>query len=287
MIISMTGFAKQQLQSEGSIITWEVKTVNSRFLDINFRLPETSRSLEPKLRSLIKKYLARGKLDITLRYQIADEQATQLQINQVAVNQLAAAIKEVESSVTLAPVDPLKLLRWPGVLEINEELTEEVSKAMLTSFEEALVKLVASREKEGAGLSAFIEEKLHAMEHLHQQATEIAPVAMQLQRERLQEKLADLQMKFDSDRLEQEMVLICQKSDVQEELDRLLVHIAAFRELLSKGGVVGRRLDFLTQEMNREANTLGSKSAHEVITQTSMELKVIIEQIKEQVQNIE
>ena len=290
MIRSMTAFAKHQLQSNIGIATWEIRSVNNRFLDVNFRLPENLRDIEFDGRKLVKEYCQRGKLDIYLRFVPAENATAELRINQALLRQLSSAVSMIDAQLEHpGHTSAGALLRYPGLVETAEIDMEGVKKELLSSFTDTLKILTQVRDREGSALTEVILERLNEMEK------ELEPVKSNLseillaQRGRLEEKLSTILAAADIDeaRLAQEMVYVAQKIDIEEELDRLSVHINEYRRMLKKGGSVGRHLDFLAQELHREANTMGSKSVHAETTQAAINLKVLIEQVREQVQNIE
>jgi uncharacterized protein (TIGR00255 family) len=284
----MTAFAKQQLQRKSGTISWEIKSVNSRYLDINLRLPELFRQLEPKLREQAAKYLNRGKIDITLRYQIGESADREIVVNRSMVKELKNALAKVERMGFAARfTDPLRILSWPGVMQVIEGDQSATSKNILNLFIKTLKDLDQAKIREGKNLKRFIEQRLSKMHAELAQVRKKVPGILKKQRENLLAKFNELKLEFDPKRLEQEMLFLAQKIDVDEELDRLGAHITETRRVLNQGGAVGRRLDFLMQEMNRESNTLGAKSISEITTKTSVELKVLIEQMREQIQNIE
>ena len=286
MTASMTAFARQETHQEWGSLSWEIRSVNQRYLEPNFRLPETLRSLEPELRLQLKKQLARGKLDIQLRYHPNDT-ASDLEVNTHLLQQLIGAADQVYSRTPAASLDPLRLLQWPGVLQGAETDQEIVKKTALTLFAATLKELRAHRLREGQALAALLEERLDKISKHLDEAQHYLPEALEAWRNALLEKANKLQVEVDPQRLEQEVVLLAQKQDVAEELDRLAAHIDEVRLTLQSKEPKGRRLDFLMQEMNREANTLGSKAMSLDMTQVAVELKVLIEQMREQVQNIE
>lgn len=289
MIFSMTAFARHESQGDWGSTIWELRSVNHRYLEINLRLPDALGTLEPIIRERIKARLQRGKIDINLRYQPSVREATSLVINKVLVNQLLAAGTELaaESAFISTSCNLIDILKWPGVLQVSELDTVTLTTVLTAEFEQALTQLITIRQREGLALRALFEQRLQAME------TEIAKVKKQLptilieQREKLWARFAEAKVTVEATRLEQEMVLFAQKIDVMEELERLQVHITEIRRVLQQGGAIGRRLDFLSQELNREANTLGAKAVNSDTTLAAVELKVLIEQLREQVQNIE
>lgn len=288
MTKSMTAFAKKQLQRKAYNLSWEIRAVNSRYLDINFRLPEIFRELESKLREVLSKHLTRGKVDITLRYQPGEEVASKIHVNRSMVQQVNNAISRIKNIVVdSSDIDPFRVLSWPGVIRMEEVGKTDLFKSGMSLFIQSLQELNKTREREGEKLQKFILQRLPKVELEVAKARKQAPKILTKQKESLLGRLAELELKLDSNRVEQEMVLLAQKMDVAEELDRLDAHVTEVRHILKQQGAVGRRLDFLMQEMNREANTLGSKSINTVTTKIAVELKVLIEQMREQIQNIE
>ena len=286
MTASMTAFARRETHQQWGSLGWEIRSVNQRYLEPSFRLPESLRSLEPELRLQLKKHLARGKLDLQLRYH-PNETVGNLEVNTHLLEQLIAATDQVYSRTPAASLDPLQLLQWPGVLQGEKADQDEVKTAALALFTETLTELSAHRLREGQALAALLEERLIKISEHLQLAQQYLPEALAAWRASLLDKAAKLQVEVDPLRLEQEVVLLAQKQDVAEELDRLTAHVDEVRLTLKSKGAKGRRLDFLMQEMNREANTLGSKALSLDMTRVSVELKVLIEKMREQVQNIE
>ena len=285
----MTAFARQSVEKPWGTLVWELRSVNHRYLEPGFKLPEAMRVLETKLRDRLRKRLARGKIECGLRYQqsfAADQQA--LTINQELLQQLVDAGTALRQSIPdAAAIDPLQLLQWPGVIAQTGADSDAMVQDCLAGFDEALEELLQSRQREGEELKQFILQRVEQIADIVLTVREQLPAILQAQRQRLQQRLAELKAELDSDRLEQELVLLAQKADVDEELDRLDTHLTEVRRVLNKGGACGRRLDFLMQELNREANTLSSKSIVSDTTQAAVELKVLIEQMREQIQNIE
>ncbi|EAQ97649.2 YicC/YloC family endoribonuclease [Congregibacter litoralis] len=283
---SMTAFAREAETSPVNLIV-ELRSVNHRYLDCHFKLPDSLRTLETRLREAIAKTIGRGKVDCQIRVADSDSEDT-LEINEERLATVLAALDKVgRLSDTLAPADPLALLQFPGVC--NAERVEEstVQSAAWSRFELALKNLQESRAREGQQLETFLRRRLDAIEKEVGALREALPALRARQEERLRRRLEELEMTLDEGRIEQELVMLLQKADVDEELDRLDAHIAEATRILDKGGPCGRRLDFLMQELNREANTLSSKATTNDTTQSAVELKVLIEQMREQVQNIE
>ncbi|MFS1523651.1 YicC/YloC family endoribonuclease [Microbulbifer sp. 2304DJ12-6] len=284
---SMTAFGRAEAIFETGTAIWELRSVNHRYLEPNFRLPETARPLEAQLRDILRKNLSRGKIELTLTLKPNSGETVGLEINQALAQALLQAAKQVAANEDTLPLNPLQILQWPGVIGEPETDPERQSATVLQAFRQALQQLRANREREGAELANFIEARLVGIEEQISQVRGLLPQILEAQREKLRSRLEEFSLDLDKERLEQEIVLLAQKADVDEELDRLGAHTAETRRVLSGGGAIGRRLDFLMQEFNREANTLSAKSIVTSTTQAAVELKVLIEQMREQVQNIE
>ncbi|MCA0893436.1 YicC/YloC family endoribonuclease [Microbulbifer agarilyticus] len=287
---SMTAFGRGEVNYSTGTAVWEMRSVNHRYLEPHFRLPEAARALEPKLREQLRKTLNRGKLEMTLNLRATSGEAAAIEVNQALVEQLLAAAKQVSpglGGVGSLPLNPMEILKWPGVIAEPETDAQEQANAILDGFKQALKQLVDNREREGAELAGFIEARLVGINEQVTTVRALLPQILQNQREKLKTRLEELLEEIDKDRIEQEIALLAQKADVDEELDRLDAHITETRRVLKNGGPIGRRLDFLMQEFNREANTLSSKAVVTDTTQAAVELKVLIEQMREQVQNIE
>lgn len=288
MIRSMTAFAREALVTDQGALTVELRSVNHRYLDCTFKLADNLRHLEPKLRDGAAKVLARGKLDCLIRLQLDSESAPSLEIDEAQLERLLQTAAEVSSrlpeSQALAPLD---ILRFPGICRPKEVSGEHFVAATEALFKQALETLADSRAREGAKLAEMIAARLTLIEAELSQTRALMPTLIQQQRCAVISRIDALNIEVDHNRLEQELVHLAQKADVEEELDRLDAHIEEVRRVLIAGGTCGRRLDFLMQELNREANTLASKSLSSTTTQSSIELKVLIEQMREQIQNIE
>ncbi len=286
---SMTGFARQEAALPGATISWEIRSVNHRYLEPHFRLPDLVRELEPVVRNALRKSLSRGKLEISFNYQLQGaDGGGELTLNQALVSQLAQASDALTAQINnAAPINPLDLLRWPGVIVEQELDRDALLQAAKALFNDTVKSLIEHRQREGEELRQLIEQRLVGISDQVVVIREKLPAILKAQKDRLRDKLNELQQELDSDRLEQEMVYLAQKSDVDEELDRLDTHITEVRRALQQKGAIGRRLDFLMQELNREANTLSSKSIVVDTTQAAVEIKVLIEQMREQIQNIE
>jgi uncharacterized protein (TIGR00255 family) len=284
----MTAFARQQGHGEYGELIWEVRSVNHRYLEATVRLPEELRSIEPAVRERVTKRLGRGKVECNLRFKAKAGGNVELQINERLVEQVLAAAEamahRLHSSHNPSTMD---ILRWPGVLESGSQDYAPVQQAALAQFDAALDALVESREREGARLGELIQQRVESMRTQVEIARKRMPQVIDGVRERLRHRLAEVVESLDQDRLEQEMAILAQRLDVDEEMDRLQTHLDEVERVLAQDRRAGRRLDFLMQELNREANTLGSKSADSETTAVSVEMKVLIEQMREQVQNIE
>ena len=289
MIRSMTAFARRDQLVKSCSLSWEIRTVNHRYLEPTLRLPDGFRSKENDFKELVRKQLSRGKVDATLRYDSEEgEQATAINVDAAMVQVLLDAQKNVQTiSQKAVGLSVSQILNWPGVIKAESFDFEVLFNDASELLEESLKDLVESREREGARLVAFIEKRCEQIEEIVVLVTARREVVVKAARERLLQRLDSLDLEFDPTRLEQELAVQAQRLDVSEELDRLSAHAEELRELLKNGDAVGRRLDFLMQELNREANTLGSKSHDAETTKHSMDLKVLIEQMREQIQNIE
>lgn len=288
MINSMTAFARESGETTGGVLTVELRSVNHRYLDCSFKLPDALRSLEPTLREQAGKAFARGKLDCLIRLQSSPAETEALKIDQ----QRLAAVLDAASTVNeqlddAAPLDTLRILQFPGIYTASETNEDTLRGDASALFAKALENMKSSRAREGEKLGVMITDRLEQVSAEVVKTREIIPALMHHQRERIVKRIADLQVEVDQGRLEQELVYLAQKADVDEELDRLEAHVTEVQRALDKGGPCGRRLDFLMQELNREANTLSSKSVSAGTTQNAVELKVLIEQMREQIQNIE
>ena len=288
MIRSMTAFAREQGHGEYGELTWEIRSVNHRFLESTVRLPEELRAIEPVVRERVTLRLGRGKVECNLRFKAATAAATELKVNDGLVDQILAAADKMahrlHSSHQLSIMD---LLRWPGVLETAEQDFTPLQEAAVELLDKTIDSLLDAREREGGRLAELIAQRITLMRAQVELARERMPQVIAAVRDRLRSRLAEVAETLDQARLEQEMALLAQRLDVDEEMDRLRTHLDEVERVLEQDEPVGRRLDFLMQELNREANTLGSKSADSETTAVSVEMKVLIEQMREQVQNIE
>lgn len=288
MLKSMTAFARQEVSLEEGSLTWEIRSVNHRYLEPNFRIPEQFREAEGQFRDLLRKKLARGKLDCSLKWQGSDHAGEKISLNNETLVQLNEALSTIASKVqNAASPSALEVLQWPGVMEHKESDKTALLKSAIKTFAQAIDTLVENRVREGDQLEPLFDDRLNKVEDIVKEVRKMLPNILEQQRNNLRKRFDELSVELDPQRLEQEMVVIAQKSDVDEELDRLDAHVSEVRKVLKKKEPVGRRLDFLMQELNREANTLSSKSIVTDTTKAAVELKVLIEQMREQVQNIE
>lgn len=287
MVHSMTAFARNEQATAHGTLSWELRSVNHRYLEPHLRLPDAFRDLEGAVREALRQGLSRGKVECTLRF--AEESAgQQLQVDSERARQLITAAEQVAALIKQpAPLNPLEVLAWPGVLVADSVDPQALNAAALRLFDQALGDLKAGRAREGAELAKLLNERLDSILDEVAALRELVPQMLAGQRQKIETRFAEMQAELDPQRLEQELVLLAQKSDVAEELDRLSTHVSEVRRVLKAGGAAGRRLDFLMQELNREANTLGSKAFDPRSTQAAVNLKVLIEQMREQVQNIE
>ncbi|WP_391528207.1 YicC/YloC family endoribonuclease [Photorhabdus akhurstii] len=287
MIRSMTAFARRDIKSEWGNAAWELRSVNQRYLETYIRLPEQLRSLEPVIRERIRSRLTRGKVECNLRFELDSRAQGELILNETLAKQLVNAANWVKQQSNEGEINPVDILRWPGVMAAEEQDLDAISTQLLQELDTTLDAFIQSREAEGNALKMMIEQRLDAVTEEVSKVRQQMPEIMQWQRERLQTKLEEAQVQLENNRLEQELILLAQRLDVAEELDRLDAHVKETRNILKKKEAVGRRLDFMMQEFNRESNTLASKSINADITNSAIELKVLIEQMREQIQNIE
>ena len=288
MIRSMTAYARQDARGEWGTLTWELRSVNHRYLEPMFRIPEALRDIEPALRDSLRQHVQRGKLECQLKYQPEASAAGSIQVNVDLAAELNQAVGQINRLLdNPAHINAFDFMNWPGVLISEEADLEPVKEEAISVFVQALGQLVSTREREGGRIRPMLEERLNSIAAIVEKVREKMPIILERQNEALRSRFEELQLDVDSTRLEQELVMLSQKADVAEELDRLDAHVHEVKEVLGKKEPIGRRLDFLMQELNREANTLSSKSLVTETTQFSVELKVLIEQMREQIQNIE
>lgn len=288
MTASMTAFSRNHMSTNWGQLIWEIRSVNHRYLDISLRLPEPFRMIEEAVREKINLQLARGKVECCLRFQIDKNQPGTMSINIGLVDRLTEMSNEIEKRIhESSSIGVTDILSWPGVISDEGIDYDSLATDAVTLLDDALKELVSNRQREGERLAKMVDSRLITIGEQVDAVRSILPEITSAFRTRLESRLSELKDAMDPGRLEQEVVIFANKSDVAEELDRLESHITETRHALSSIKPVGRRLDFLMQEMNREANTLGSKSSDIRVTKASIELKVLIEQIREQIQNIE
>ena len=287
MIRSMTAFAAAESETPWGALSFELRSVNHRYLELNPRLPEELRAIEPALRERVAAKLTRGKVDVNLRYRPNDAGATEIRLNDAMLDKLERVAVVFGERFPKLGTNFTDLLQWPGVLLRDEVDQEGLRQAALDLLDRALADMLATRQREGERLGVFLRERLDAVARIVADVRTWLPDIRAGLRARLESRLAEVKQGTDPGRLEQELVLQLSRMDVDEELDRLSAHVAETQRVLGLPEAVGRRLDFLLQEFNREANTLGSKSVDQRTTQAAVELKVLIEQVREQVQNIE
>ena len=287
MIRSMTAYARSEIKGDWGSATWELRSVNQRYLETYMRLPEQFRSLEPMIRERIRHRLTRGKIECALRFDASQSAQSELMLNEALARQLIQSANWVKLQTDEGSIKPLDILRWPGVMAAAEQDLDAINQQLMEALEVALGDFITAREAEGKALQTMIEQR---MEGVSQQVINVRarmPEVLKWQRERLTTKLEEADVQLENNRLEQELVMMAQRIDVAEELDRLEAHVKETYNILKKKEAVGRRLDFMMQEFNRESNTLASKSINADITASAIELKVLIEQMREQIQNIE
>ena len=287
MIYSMTAFAHLEIKKEWGNAVWEIRSVNQRFLETYFRLPEVFRHLEMGLRERLRNSLTRGKVECSLRVELAQASNNKIALNNDYAEQVIASLKTLQGIAGEGEINLVDVLRYPGVVDAQSQDLDQIAQDLLAGFEQILADFIAMRGREGESLQAIIQQRLDSIAEIAQSVQQQMPEVLQWQKDRLQQRFEELNLQLDPQRLEQEMVLTAQRVDVAEELDRLQLHVKETSSILKKGGAVGRKLDFMMQELNRESNTLASKSINADITNSAVELKVLIEQMREQIQNLE
>ncbi|HNC86429.1 MAG TPA: YicC family protein [Agitococcus sp.] len=284
----MTAFARRELRGDFGLLVCEIRSVNQRYLEANLRLSDVVRELEMPLRDKLRQQLSRGKVDVWIKHEAIEGNVSNIHINQDLAARLVAAASQIDQLARhAAPLNAADILRLPGVVCVAEPNQQALLAATQSLFDQTLSDFVAMRQREGQALQQFIGQRLDLIAIECEKVCERMPHILAHYRQRLLARLQDIKAELDNDRLEQEMVLFAHKIDVAEELDRLSAHLVEIKRVLQQGGAVGRKLDFLMQELNREANTLGSKSVSADSSLSSVELKVLIEQMREQIQNLE
>ncbi|NCF28746.1 MAG: YicC family protein [Gammaproteobacteria bacterium] len=288
MIRSMTAFARSERTEQWGTAYWELRSVNNRYLDVTPRLPEEVRAIEGAIRERVRARLGRGKVDCTLRLSLGAGSDASLELDLELARRIAEATREIDALLhDPARINAVDVLRWPGVVQTQSPDIDAVGKAVLELLDDALKELVTTREREGQHIDGLLRQRCDEIQALTGAVRQRLPEVLEACRQRLRDRLAEFAEQLNEERLEQEMAMVAQKTDVAEELDRLDAHIKEVRRVLDEEQPAGRRLDFLMQELNREANTLGSKSIDTETTRASVDLKVFIEQMREQIQNVE
>lgn len=288
MTHSMTAFARQESSTESYVLAWEMRSVNHRYLEINIRVPDSLRSIENSIRGAIRSNFTRGKIECHLRYQITENSSSSIKIDTQLVSNLLSATEQIKIlSEETSPLGMSEILKWPGVIIDNDSDSLALESDAISLFKKTMEDLKTSRAREGKELGSFIQTRSHSVLEIIAKTRELMPQILTRERNQLLEKISKLKIDVDSSRLEAEIILLTQKADIEEELDRLHTHITEVQRVLTLKESKGRRLDFLMQELNREANTLSSKSIVIETTRSAVDLKVLIEQMREQIQNVE
>ena len=285
---SMTGFGRHSTDTSFGELTWEIRSVNHRYLEVQLRLPDDFRAHDVAIREAIASRVNRGKVDASLRLRANSESVSDIEIDSGALSALTSAIAAVKQAIPdSAPINPLEVLYWPGVTARQADLTEDKSREVMACLSTALDDFLATRDREGEKTAEMLSHRAAQIRERVNDVKLCRPAVVQRQQEKLKSKLEELDLEANPQRLEQEMVFTAQRLDIDEEIDRLDAHLKELDKVLKRSGPIGRRLDFLMQEFNREANTMGSKSSDVDTTGATVDIKVLIEQMREQVQNIE
>lgn len=288
MTKSMTAYACDSLENDQCVISCEIKTLNHRYLELNMRLPDELRPFEMALRERLTQKLSRGKVDVSCRYQLKTEAEAAIKINSMKVDNVIAACNEIEMQMGVGQaISAFDVLAYPGVVDDAQQASFVDESLLLQCLEKALTHVNTNRDQEGERLKEMILDRAKKIRNIVQTIRKRQPDIVTEIRKKLQKKLEELTENVDDDRLQQELVYLAQKMDIDEELDRLISHLVSLQNAFTENGPIGRRLDFLMQEFNREANTIASKSADAETTKAAVDLKVLIEQMREQIQNIE
>lgn len=288
MLKSMTAFSRKESVNDWGMLVWEMRSVNHRYLDVSIRIADDLRLIEPQVREKINARLSRGKVEVSLRFKPSQKVSSQIAVNESLASQVAESAKALQQMIgDDQSVSAMEVLRWPGVVSQAEADFGPLQKLAMELFDTALEDYIETRRREGEKTAQMLTERCSAIDEIIAKVKVLRPQAVERQRTKLMSRIEELDIDHDTGRLEQELVYISQRLDVAEELDRLTAHLSELRDILKRDEPVGRRLDFLVQEFNREANTLSSKSADAETTALSVDLKVYIEQMREQVQNIE
>jgi uncharacterized protein (TIGR00255 family) len=287
MTNSMTAFARNQAEFPWGSLIWEIRSVNHRYLEPAFRLPEQLRHIETGLRDILRSTISRGKVDAQLKFLPNVSDGNQIPINESLLEQLSQAVRKISTVTGSNETSPLDILKWPGIIQEKGQESKVIEEESLSLFKSTLSLLVEHRTREGNEMKAAVENRLDGITEILGDIRKCLPDILAAQQNKLKDQVSNLATEVDPERLEQELVLIVQKADIHEEIDRLDAHVKEVRHILARKEPIGRRLDFLMQELNREANTICSKSIVTETTLNAVELKVLIEQMREQIQNIE
>lgn len=288
MIRSMTAYARKEINADWGNASWEIRSVNQRYLETYIRLPEQLRSLEPLIREKLRNRLTRGKVECTLRFELnLANQHQELFLNKDLAKQIIESANWIKQESLSGEINIIDILSWPGVMSAKEQDLDEISQQLLAQLDIIIGEFITEREREGKALEALIVQRLEGVTNEITKISSSMPEILQWQKEKLKLKLDEADIELEPNRLEQELILLAQRIDVAEELDRLATHVKETYVILKKNEAVGRRLDFMMQEFNRESNTIASKSINAEVTASAIELKVLIEQMREQIQNIE
>lgn len=288
MLQSMTAYGRSDQHLESGEFSCELRSVNSRYLDVVLRLPDSLRHLETQFKELLNSRVQRGKVEVMLKFTETAKQGQSIEVNHDALKQLSEVAKKIDESMNLrSQVDVVKIMQWPGVLTVSDNTVAKRADEATTVFARALNDFIEHRQREGEQIGQILKNKGKELEQLLIALRQRRPQVIARQKEKWMDKLAVLATAVDEKRIEQEIVLVAQRLDIEEEIDRLHVHLQELNNAIERKDPVGRRLDFLMQEFNREANTISSKSADSVTTGLAVDMKVLIEQMREQVQNVE
>jgi len=288
MTVSMTAFARSEITLEDCLLVWEIRTVNHRYLDVNLKLPDEMRQLDSRVRQLVSGALNRGRVDAHLKLEKTTRSSESLSIDSTLASGVAAILQKIQDDHPgIREASSIDILRWPGVIQESKSDLKELHEKTLGALQVALQDLVTDRKREGQRLGEIILEKVNQCEIICSKFVTRIPDIQEKTRTKWQKRIDEITTNVDPERIAQEIALLLTRSDVIEELDRLETHLVETRKLLNGNKPKGRSLDFLMQELNREANTLGSKSIDDRMTNASIDLKVLIDQMREQVQNIE
>ncbi|WMY96645.1 MAG: YicC/YloC family endoribonuclease [Arsenophonus sp.] len=287
MIRSMTAFVRLDVKNKWGHAIWELRSLNQRYLEICIFLPEFLQNLEPLIRNRLRERLTRGKIECKLYFEVNVDKKNEFMLNVKLIKELINIVNKIKKYVDIGNINPLEILRWPGIIVKKTQNLDVLSSYLLEDLESVLDNLIYNRESEGKKLKEFLEKRLHFIFKEIKKIRSHMPEILKLHKQRLLNKLKEANIQIDDNRLVQEIIILAQRIDIDEELDRIEAHIIETGNILNKHKIVGRRLDFIMQEFNREINTLAGKSINSEVTNSAIELKVLVEQMREQIQNIE